>query len=159
MSGSPASADLITSLDVVVTPDPVGFRYEYTLSNTASSDLSVVSFALSIVSESDLQSITAPMGWTTSYVAGDASIAWESPDVLFDIQPGGLGVFSFLSVLGPVASDYLIVGLDESVPRIEFNEGQIAGPGASAVPEPSTMALVICGMVVLGIARTCRTRR
>jgi hypothetical protein len=145
-----AQGDFLTTLTVDVSPEASNlFLYNYTLSNHNDSDLPAAAFSLDIAAQADLQSITGRAGWDIFYSARDTLISWESSAASFDLPPGFNDVFSFVSPLGPMLTDYLVVGLDETTFEIQTNQGQIAGPMTSAVPEPS--ALLLCGIGFLGL--------
>ena len=83
--------------------------------------------------------LTGPDGWDASFSALDGLILFQSPDAMFDVGPGSIGSFSYLSLIGPASSPYhgdrhrlrLGGGLESS--------GLVVA--AAAVPEPSSLAL------------------
>ncbi len=146
----PVRGGLLTSLTVDVAPQPGGLtRYEYTLTNEATSDLSVFQFSLDVALNADLQLLSGPTGWDIIYNPGDSQVIWSSPDSSTDLLPGNGALFDISSAQGPSLHSYLIAGINEAIPDIETNSGWIAGPGVSSVPEPS--ALMLGSIGVLGL--------
>src|SRR5207249_3202690 len=134
-SAGPAHAGFTTTLTASSVTEPDGtFLYEYLLTNMSESGLNAVSLLLSISDFANLGSITGTSGWDVTYSPGDPAISWEATDVAFGLPPGSSASFSFISPLGPALSDYFVVGIDDMGTIIEFNQGQIAGPGANPVP-------------------------
>ncbi|MEW4569260.1 PEP-CTERM sorting domain-containing protein [Tautonia sp. JC769] len=153
-------AEFLTSLSVETTPWG-GDRtlYTYTLENSNASTLNAVQFALEVSPTADLDHLSGPVGWLITYEPGDETIDFLSLAEETDLQPGSTARFSFSSPLGPSLSDYLIVGLDLPSVSVEINQGQVAGPGATAIPEPSTLTLLGSGVLSLLGYSCCRTKK
>lgn len=146
--GTAAQADLLTSLTVVQTAEAGGlFRYAYTLTVDQSSDVSAGVFALEIPSEADLSSISGPTGWDIDYIPGLTAATWISSAPTFDLSPGSSALFGFLSPLDVNQREYLVAGFGDT--DIFTSTGQIAGPGVTVVPEPSTLSLMGFGITGL----------
>jgi hypothetical protein len=152
---SPARAGFIATVTADVSPAGGDlFRYEYTLFNDFSSDFDVIDFSLDVAANADLQSITAPDGWTVAYTPG--SVLYYSfsggPDT--DIAPGQVTTFSFLSPLAPALQNYSISGLNPDTFDFDTLSGAIASPSvavANPVPAPPGVVLAaIGGLSLLG---------
>jgi hypothetical protein len=145
-----ARADFITLLSAIVSDQGGGlYRYEYTLTNDASSTLSAVEFTLQVSAIATLTDVTGPTGWEITYTDGDPLVDFASPAADSDIVPGGAGIFSFSSPLGPSPGGYSILGLNETTIELGLNRGTVDSPIASALPEPSPLFLL--GTGVLGL--------
>jgi hypothetical protein len=160
-SGNTARADFVTTLTAEVTVAPAGLNlYTYTLANQADSDLPAVDLIINVDPSADLQNIAGPTGWTIFYDGGDPDVEWFSPSSDTDLQVGSSAVFSFESLLGPGDQQFLVTGLDASIPSIDFNSGDISGPVAAAVPEPSSVLMFGLGSLgLLGAAARSRSTR
>ena len=135
--GGSRPAGFIVSLTVSTTPEPGGVtRYEYTLTNGASSSLPAVELQINVSADADLQSIVGPSGWDVTYGLGSTFIDWTSSSEATDLQPGDIAVFAFTSPLVPTSQQYLILGLDTSTLTSDTSVGQIAGPGTSPSRSP-----------------------
>lgn len=148
-----ASGALVTTLTVSVTPQAGGQNlYEYTLTNLSESTLPVFQFDLAVAEDADLQDIAGPSGWGVDYAAGGGFVSFFVDADDAELIAGTTGLFSFLSWLGPIASDYVVVGV--APPAFDVNEGQVGAPGAAAVPEPASLVLSGLGLtLVFGLLR------
>jgi PEP-CTERM motif len=146
---TPSKAGLITSVSSDVQDLGNGFKYSYTVTNLASSDLPIAAFSLNVSADAGLTSIIAPLGFANIYSAGDSFIEFDSGDSSTDIPIGASGVFSFESTLGPTSQDYLVVGFNDF--GFDINAGTTVGPGiaSSAIPEPTSLTLLALGSLSL----------
>jgi hypothetical protein len=159
----PTRGDFVTSLTVETIAALGGLtKYEYTLKNDTSSDLSAFHFSLDVAADANLFSPYGPDDWYIGYSPGDNQIIWTSFDPATDLPPGGTILFGFFSPLSPSIQNYLIAGISDSPPDLETNTGQIASPGVSAVPEPGSLALSVTGalgMLAYTLYRERKSRR
>jgi hypothetical protein len=154
---SPSEAGLVTTVTPTVTPQVGGtFLYSYQVANDSISTVGVAEFDLAVSVQSNLTSLSAPMGFLSLYTTGDAFVQFLSTDSSFDIAPGSSGSFSFNSPLGPVLEPDLTAGFDSTSGTRFQNPGSTLAPAAA--PEPSTLVLFAMGSIVLG-AVTVRRRR
>ena len=155
---SAARADLVTNLDVSFTALVDGnVLYNYTLTNEPTSTVAVSSFFLAVGNNADLTSLTGPDGWDLEYDSLDNAVMFTSPAADFDIAVGSVGLFSFVSPLGPVSASYLIRAFADDGSIVETT-GFTLTPGA-AVPEPASLAMLAMGALGLSAAAARRRRR
>ena len=152
---SPWRAGLLTSLTVQTTAEADGLTlYEYTLTNDASSDEEVVGLSIYVNPASDLQEITAPNGWNSSYLPGDWFVGWDI-DPLSTLLPGSSTTVSFKSLLSPISQTFDVTGFNDQTGDSTTNRGPILGPGVAVVPEPSSLTLLCIGSIAVAAARGC----
>ena len=154
-----AKGDLITTLDVAVSPNGPAYLYGYTLTNDSASDLNVILVSIDIADSASLTGLSGPTGWDIVYQLGDTTVTWESPDPLFNLLPGNSFQFEFSSILPPDLQDFILLGIDNSATNFAFNTGRIASPSSRAVPEPSSLLALGYGLLFLIAARELRRQQ
>ena len=130
-------------------------RYTYTLTNSLQSTISAYAFSLAVDAGANLESIMEPAGWASDYTVGATTIEWSTGSPL---TPGNSAIFSFESAESPSSSAYQATGFDPSTILFYTNPGTAPTPGASAVPEPASMALMAMGGLI-AVAYTQLQRR
>ncbi len=126
------------------------YRYDYTLTNVAESDLPAINLNVATAADANLQSLTAPTGWDMAYSPGDSAVSWAPTDIQFAIPPGRDADFGFLSPLPPSPGDYSVVGFDPDTFSFGSSAGSVLAPlDATSVPEPSSVSLL--GVAGLGL--------
>jgi hypothetical protein len=155
------AGSLLTNLAVDVTQEAGGlYGYDYALSVLQGSTLGGSQLFLSVSTNAGLASVSAPSGWDVFYTPGDPDISFLSSAPSSDITPGGFGLFSLTSPVGPAANDFLVRGFDYDAGTSDDNPGTIETP--STVPEPSGFILSSLGAscaAAFGLARRSASGR
>jgi hypothetical protein len=145
-----ARADLSVGLTPSVSFDSVSslYTYQYLVSNTSDPTTgdSLADFTLAVPTTADLSAIVTPAGWGASYTAGDQTIDWSANDFSSLLAPGQSLTFALSSPLGPGDTLYSVTGLTPDLSGVDTLLGATQGPQGSAftaVPEPSSLALVL----------------
>lgn len=146
---------LVTTLQAVIISNGPTYIYQYTMVNDASSDLNAIALSIDVGVSAALADITNPTGWNLSYQPGDETIAWESSDPSFDLPPDSFYTFGFRSLLGPAFKTYVVLGLDETGTRFDFDDGLVLSPSVITVPEPASAAPAIMGAVFCILIKCC----
>jgi len=150
-----ASADLIISLDATATPAGGGLtRYEYAVTNEATSTLAFIQFQLATSPGANPGMITGPDGWDISFDDVFSVLSWTSFVPATDIFPGHSATFSFVSPLPPGDQEYSAAGFDDATGEGQVLYGITTGPTTTtaAVPEPSSLVSLALGVATYGVA-------
>lgn len=147
---APARADFVVTLTATVEHQASNtYLYEYDLSNLTQSDTPAINLNIEVAQDSNLQSISGPTGWDSSYMPGNTYISWATSNLQDAIAPGQSAIYSFLTFRAPNSGDYSILGFNSDTFTFDSSSGLIASPTVSSVPEPSSFILLIAPIIVL----------
>jgi len=161
-SAAQVYAGVITQVTATVTYNSVQSIYDYSylltnpVENASDGDPDLfLDFSVEVPLSADLTNIITPAGWfNTFYSSGDTLIEWAVDDFTNNVLlPGDSLTFGFSSPFSEGDAVYGVVALNAG--GGEFASGNTLAPTApaSAVPEPSSMALflvAVAGMFVFG---------
>ncbi|MBN1851088.1 MAG: hypothetical protein JW829_00130 [Pirellulales bacterium] len=145
--GSPLTAQdkLEATISVDISGNPGGgFLYEYLISNSVESTLSINTFVMDVGLDADLQNITGPAGWYGEYDPAEHNweMAWLSLSSGSEIPIGGQGLFSFTSPLAAEPIDCYLANLAPDGNERAGILGTIRGPSIP-IPEPASGLLFV----------------
>ncbi len=126
------SARAQVSVQANVTNNGPAYHYEYTVNNQTGTDLSSVTLAGLPAGESTVQNLAAPATFVAFFDSGLGLLTFQEGSGSF--TAGGMfSGFSFDSLFAPGAVSFS---------AIDVNGSELTGVSVSAVPEPSTYALI-----------------
>jgi len=154
---APARGAFLATVTSTVTQESATvFRYDYTVTNLATSTLPLTDFFVDVSTAANLTTITNSLGWDVSYNPGDPDVAFNAPDPSTFLMPGApAATFEFRSALGSGLLPDQLRSADPSTVTVTNINGLVL----SAVPEPSSLALGLVGGSAVFLARRRSRRR
>lgn len=141
-------------VNATVTPSGSLFRYNYSVTNSASFDISAITINVLSLPNA-VQNLIAPTGFNIFFDSGLGVVNFVENTRTFTAGTTVSG-FQFDSPFAPQVSSFTALGLDASQNPIIFT-GTTLAP-AAAVPEPTTLALLAPGLLYL-LRRRSPTKR
>ena len=121
------------------------FHYEFSVENSGPEEFAILSLNAPTFDPFIAASLVVPTGFLASYDSGLGIVDFLADTALFGVGPK-LSGFSFNSETGPVSSFFdVFTALDSAGNELT---GQVA-----RIPEPTTLALITLGGVVLTCGR------
>jgi hypothetical protein len=156
-----------TVSSTVTQTGPQTWEYQFTVFNTSPADFvstpAVVSFEIPYFSDSDIQAIRSPTGWTDSIWpehSFGSGLVWGT--INNGIRPGqSLSGFSFTASFAPVKGPFILyftggdsVRDDPAIPGspLADSAGYTEPFPVTNVPEPEAYAMMLAGLGLLGFA-------
>jgi hypothetical protein len=146
------------------------WEYQFTVFNTSPADYvstpAVVSFEIPYFTDSGIQNITSPAGWTASvwdeHSFGSGLVWGNDYSINYGIRPGqSLSGFGFTASFAPVKGPFILyftggdrVMDDPAIPGspLANSAGYTEAFPVTSVPEPETYAMMLAGLGLLGFA-------
>jgi hypothetical protein len=152
-----------------------GGEFDYTITLTDTGTTNLETFWFSWVPGKDFMAVSptnivSPTNWTANITGGGPSdgyaIQWVTPAVstASPLTPGVTDTFSFESTVNPVAmaGDSVFYSSTPIGTSFVYTGAPFSDAGfefvVDSVPEPSTLAMMLAGVLVLGIVLHRRTR-
>lgn len=124
-----------------VTFNGSAYHYAYTIDNQTAVDVSSVTISGLPLGDGSVLNLTAPATFVAFFDSGLGLLSFQEGSAAF-LAGSSVSGFGFDSTFGPGAASFTAV---------DINGAELAGATVSAVPEPSTYAL-IGALVALGFA-------
>ena len=118
------------------------FHYDFSIENSGPTDVLIVSILNAPLADPDIDaSLMTPAGFSANYDPGLGIVDFLEDTALFSVGPK-LSGFGFDSAAGPVSSFF------DVFTALDLNGHELTGQVAH-IPEPTTLALIVLGGVVL----------
>ena len=117
------------------------FHYEFSIENSGPEEFAILSLNAPTFDPLIAASLVVPMGFLGSYDSGLGIVDFLEDTALFSVGPK-LSGFGFDSAAGPVSSFF------DVFTALDSNGNELTGQVAH-IPEPTTLALIVLGGVVL----------
>ncbi|MBC7806429.1 MAG: hypothetical protein H7145_09785 [Akkermansiaceae bacterium] len=147
-------------LSVTPTVTTIGplFRYDYSIVNAGTIDISLVSIAVQGLSLADIQNVSAPAGFSADFDDALGFVNFSESTQGFTAG-STLSGFAFESTFAPTTSSFEAFSVDADTGNVTTITGSTLAPGAATVPEAGSLFLGLTALLPVALGLIVRRRR